>query len=163
MAKKDKDEITLEEAKELLLIDKFSLDTVCEQHPELYNKVAEAHIMTLSIRDAKKDEMERIWAERAQHYRTHATEKVTEAKVQELVLIDPLYTKAQEEFGDAKLEADLWGVMRDSFSQRASMIKSLSDLYTSGYFNLVSVQSTKPKQAAYHQTRDKIAKSRAGG
>jgi len=161
MAKKE--ELTLEEAKTLLVIDKFSLDSICEQHPELYNKVAESHIMALSIRDSKKDDMDRIWAERAQYYRTHATEKVTEAKVQELVIVDKLYVKAQEDYAEAKLEADLWGVMRDSFSQRASMIKSLSELYTSGYFNLISVQSTKPKQAAYHQTRDKIAKGRAGG
>lgn len=161
MGKKEK-ELTLEEAKEMLIIDKHSLDKECEQHPSLYDEIAEMHVTAISIRDNLKEKMDKTWAERAQYYRTHATEKVTEGKIQELVAIDNLYTKAQKEYAEAKLEADLWGVRRDAFGQRAGMIRSLSDLYTAGYFNLISVQSTKPKQASYHQNREKIVQGKVG-
>lgn len=147
-------ELTLEEAKKLLRIDKNSLDTMCVQHPELFFEVSDMCTYAIAYRDKTKEDMDQMWSTVATKLRK--AEKITDKAVQELVSIDPAYIKAKNEFLDAKHEAERWSALKDAFMQRSGMIRSLCDLFVTGHYNIATVQSTKPRMAGYKQTREKI-------
>lgn len=151
--------MTLEEARELLLIDKNELDTVCIQHPPIFFDISDQAALATATRDQAKEEMERVWAKEAQKVRAGA-EKVTEKIVEERVTNSVEYTEAKDAFLEAKYEADRWSAVKDAFMQRAGMIRSLCDLFVTGHYNVTTVQSPKPKQAGYKQNRDKIVNSK---
>jgi len=135
--------LTLEEAKELLSIDKDNLDDVCLTHADIFDTVADKHARAVSERDFKKDELSKVHSDIAKKLRSDASEKgekITEKGIEASILLDEDYIEANEEYLEAKLEADLWSIRKDSFLQRSSMIKRLCELYLAGYYTSSSIK-----------------------
>lgn len=142
------DLITLEEARDLLSIDKDQLDEVCLTHAATFDEVADRHARTVSERDFKKDALSKVYSEIISDLRSEASEKgekVTEKALEADAHLEVDYLKANKAYLKAKLEADLWSIKKDSFLQRSSMIKRLCDLHQSGYYTSRSVDSVTEK------------------
>ena len=157
--------ITLDEARKALQINKDELDEVVLHHAGLYDEVAESHVRAVSNRDYLKDEMGKAHAEVANDIRAEASEKgekITKDAVEAATILDKEYIAASEEYGQAKLEADLWGVMKDSFLQRSSMIKRLCDLHKEGYYTTRTVEGVAEagKELTHEGDRKALGKSR---
>lgn len=140
------EDLTLKEAQKLLLIDKYALDIVCVEQPELFSRIALAHSKAVNLRDKGREDLVIGDAEISNSLRltSEKTEmKLTEAKLSLQVVVHETHIKNNEEYLELKLEADQWSALRESFLQRASMIKLLCELYLSDYFSTKSVTSNK--------------------
>ncbi len=140
--------ITLEEARDLLTIDKHRLDDVCLTHANTFDDVADRHAQAVGDRDYAKDELSKVYAEVVSDLRKEAAKKdkkVTEKSLEAAAHLDDDHIKANEAYLEAKLEADRWSIKKDSFLQRSSMIKRLCDLHQSGYYTSRSVDSVTEK------------------
>jgi len=138
----------IEEAKELLLIDKNSLDDVCLEQSSLFEKIGSTYVNAISKRDKAKEEFHTIDAQLAITKRKEAdlsNIKLTEAKLAEMVQVHPEHEEAMERYFYYKHEADKWGVLKESFSQRKDMIEIVCKLYLTGYFN----SETSVKESKY--------------
>lgn len=136
-------DLTLKAAEELLRIERSLLDEECRTQAEVFYRIASNYTIAVSRRDAEKDKLVGVDAEVADNYRREAelnNKKMTEGKLKELVQLDPRHKKAFISYSDCKLEADKWGILKDSFLQRATMLKELCGLYISGYFADVIVK-----------------------
>lgn len=139
-------DLTLKEAQELLQIDKYALDEVCVEQSELFSKIALNHSEAINVRDMIKDTLSTEDAHIAFDIRFTAeksNEKLTESKIFQAVLVNSKHKELSERYLRLKLEADQWSALRESFLQRASMIKLLCELYLSDYFSTKSVKSSK--------------------
>ncbi|MCK5642276.1 MAG: hypothetical protein KAJ19_15830 [Gammaproteobacteria bacterium] len=139
-----RDLITLEEARDLLTIDKNQLDEVCLTHANIFDDVADTHAQAVGERDYAKDELSKVYAEIISDLRQDAAEKgnkVTEKGLEAAAHLEKDYIKANEAYLETKLEADRWSIKKDSFLQRSSMIKRLCDLHQSGYYTSRTVES----------------------
>ena len=157
--------ITLEEATEALKINKDELDEVCLYHAGLYDEVAERHVRAVSERDYMKDELASTHAEVANRIRSKALEagdKITKDAVEAETVLDKKYIKANEAYLDAKLEADLWSIKKDSFLQRSSMIKRLCEMNLSGYYTSRTVEGVEEagKEVIHKADRKTLGRSR---
>ena len=157
--------ITLDEARKALQINKDELDEVVLHHAGLYDEVAESHVRAVSNRDYLKDGLGKVHAEAANDIRAEALEKgdkITKDAVEAATILDKEYIDASKEYGKAKLAADLWGVMKDSFLQRSSMIKRLCDLHKEGYYTSRTVEGVAEagKDIIHKADRETLSKSR---
>lgn len=142
----------LEEARERIKINKHDLDTELIQQSVLFDEIAERAVMSASTRDEMKRKTDETYAKRARYFRDTAKEKITEGRIAELTELDPAYMKAKDAFEEAKLEASLWSVKKETYLQRGLMLRELCGLYTAGYFSTTSVQSSTPAQELSRQT-----------
>ena len=160
-----RDLITLEEARELLTIDKNQLDEVCLTHANTFDDVADRHAQAVGDRDYAKDELSQVYAKTLNKLRQAASEKgekLTDKAAEAAAHLDKAYLKANEEYLEAKLEADRWSIKKDSFLQRSSMIKRLCDLHQSGYYTSRTVESVAEKggEMTAAKGREGMAKKR---
>lgn len=151
--------ITLEEAKKLLAINTNKLDDECRFQPEIYYEVAANTVKAISVRDKLKEDKDNIWSKQ------FIKEKV-EGKLDGKTLSDKTaetfadtseeVEAANNEYLKAKEEADAWGALKESYQQRAVMLKELCGLYISGYFGEVSVKSQEVKETELKERRKRI-------
>lgn len=133
---------SLDEFKLELAIDKHNLDSALVEQPELYQVVAEEHVLAVSRRDELKDDLKRVEGELQIRIRKEAAEikaKATEKSILSEVETHTEYIAAREAFLNACKEADLWQAMKESFIQRSYVLKDLTSLYISGYYAQTSV------------------------
>lgn len=151
--------ITLSEAKKLLEINTTKLDDECRFQPELYYEIAENAVKSISLRDKLKEEKDNTWS------RQFIKEKV-EGKLDGKTLSDKTaetfadvsaeVEKANNNYLKAKEEAEEWIALKESFQQRAAMLKELCGLFVSGYFGEISVKSNSAKEAEIKERRKKL-------
>lgn len=150
--------VDIEEFKRYLTIDKNALDHEVMQHPELLFRVSEAYIDAVAMRDAKKEMLAMTDAHVDAEVREElAGEKVTEAIVKNQVQINPRHVEAWGAYAEAKLQADVLGALRDSFSTRGFMLRDLVQLHVSGYWENTSVTGQDP---VYRRQRQRLAEAR---
>lgn len=156
--------ITTQDLRDCLVIDKASLDDELVQQSELYFNVGEAYIDAVDKRDALKEDLGVIEAELDNYIRDKAEareEKITNDAVKARVKMHPKRVRAYKDFATAKRKADLLGVLKESFIQRASMLKHLCEIYVANYFEQNSVRGTdRQDTAVYIQRRHKINQAR---
>lgn len=129
--------LTLEEAKELLLINKNGLDEVCITQAQILDDISDRVVGARSQRDEVKAELEELSASLSLKYRKTAEdagEKITEGKITAKIQSDDGYKKCSQRLFDLRNESELWENKKQSFLQRASMIKLLCELYLAGYY-----------------------------
>jgi hypothetical protein len=129
-----------------LKIDENELDEEMLRQPFLFHELARSHVMAISRRDAAKEELATVDAQLAKEFRdkaARADEKMTEAKLTDMVLLDPRHKEAFEHFSELKLEADRLWADREAFEQRGKMLRELGGLFVAGYFDRVSVKKGK--------------------
>jgi len=136
--------ITIEEAVGSLVIDTTKLDEECRFQPIIFYEVAKQAVLKSSERDFLKEKKDKIWAN------SFISEKM-EGKLDGKSLSD----KTAETFADVsekveistkeylekKKEADEWIALKDSFQQRAIMLKELCGLQVSGAYGEIVVQN----------------------
>lgn len=135
-------ELTLREAKALLLIDKYNLDDECINQSSVFSHVADQCAEAGSMSDCAKQLLAQTDADVAEKIRIKASEeniKLSEAKLQEQILLDERHQKAFSEYAEAKLNADKWYSMKEAFVQRSFMLKDLCGLFYAQYFTKESV------------------------
>lgn len=130
-------------------IDKNRLDEALEQQPVLLQEVGDAYALSLSERDACKDDLVRVAASIAAELRA-GDEKISESKIQSLLPLDKRHQIALSDYGRAKFLADKWAGLQEVYRQRGHALKSLVDLHISGYYTRSSVQSTRASSDSYN-------------
>jgi hypothetical protein len=155
-------QITIEQAKELLMIDKHNLDQECMSQSDIFFRIEEQVAMAISLKDHAKENLTQVDANLAKEIRQAAETnsiKLTEAKIQELIVTDEKHSKAMQEAIKAKYESDMWMNMKEAFAQRSSMLKEMCNLYLAGYYVRDSVKA-KTDAIEYSQNRQLINERR---
>ena len=130
-------EMTFERVKELIVIDSNQLDKECQFYAETLREIGRRTALALSVRDAMKEELKKTDAFLAKAIRDEAArtgKKITESMVEETVLLESQHTTAFKAMNEAKLAAELWEVEKESFKEKAAMVREMCALYLSGYF-----------------------------
>jgi len=147
--------ISLQEAREKLLINKNNLDEECKHQPELYYEVASNSVKAISERDRLKEEKDATWSKT---FITNKMEGRLEGKslsdktAETFADTDEYVLKSNADYLKAKEEADEWIALKESYQQRALMLKELCGLYVAGYFGEISV---KTKEASEVELKNK--------
>ncbi len=127
-----------------LIIDPTHLDEDIIRQPELYYTVAEQYALAASTRDKAKEQLATTDAglnASIRHKLIEIGEKVTDSKIDALVLVHEHHNNAFSNFIDAKENTDKWIALRDSVQQRGKMLGELVQLLTIGYFSKDSLQA----------------------
>lgn len=126
---------SLEELAVEITIDKNKLDDELIKQPQLYWEVSEGYADAISKRDQSKQVLEQVEATTGSAYRlSDYSGKVTEAKVNEHVKADSSYVQQYQLHIAYKAKAEAWSGLKESFSQRCSMLRELVTLHTTGYW-----------------------------
>jgi hypothetical protein len=137
--KTDEEDIT--EFVDYLKIDRDSLDEDLIQQPMLFYRVSQQLALANARRDKLKREMELLEAETRMSVREDLArheEKVTEKQVTEMVNADGDLVALEKRYGTARFQAEQWGAMKESFSQRGYALKELVSLYLGNYFGEIT-------------------------
>lgn len=131
-------EPTLEEMEKALLIEEDDLDTALLQQPQLYWQISRQVALTISLRDAAKQEVTSA-ASRADHQIRKSIkqrdESATETDIKSRVALDIGVEKANKELSRLTLATAEWQAMERAFDQRMSVLKKLVDLYLKNYWS----------------------------
>jgi len=154
----------IDKLKQLLAINKNSLDDEISRQPMLFYEVAEACVAAAAERDARKEDLATIDAELDGLSRTllsRREEKVTEAMVKNTIQTNAKHEAAFNAYMQAKTESDLLSAMKDAFGQRGYMLRDMAQLYVASYFEQSSVQgNNNTDKVVYEARRDQAAKMR---
>lgn len=118
-------------------IDRDALDKSVEEQAQVFLEVCDKHVHALSRRDEARDKLARRDAEIARDTRQKGEKsgaRITEANVNDSVMLHPDHIMISAELAELKKQSDLWGVLRDAFDQRMRMIRELVNLYAMGYY-----------------------------
>lgn len=126
---------SLEELAVEITIDKNKLDDELIRQPQLFWEISEGYADAVSKRDQSKQVLEQLEADVGSAFRlSDFSGKVTEAKVNEHVQCHPNYVNQYQLYLGYKAKAEAWAGLKESFSQRCSMLRELVTLHTTGYW-----------------------------
>lgn len=128
----------LEEYRSRLPIDTSKLEEELIDQPVIFDSVADQYAIAISERDAAEAEMKRVYAAVYIDVK-RSFEKISDARTDVETLVRVEYIDAQKKFYEAKLAANQWAGLKESFSDRASMLKSLVELLKTGFFAANSI------------------------
>src|SRR5882672_8447215 len=152
--------IDIEEFRSYLLINKNSLDDEVSRQPSLFEKVGDAYTEAAAERDALKEALATVDA-RLDIAVRKASEKITEAAVKSQIQLHKDHLGAFKAYLAAKEQTDKLGVLKDSFHMRSQMLKELSGLYISNYFEASSSRgNARTDKAVYERQRARLAEGR---
>lgn len=121
-----------------LAIDPDSLDVAWLNQPTLYLYYAEQAAKARDVRDKAKQRLDVTQASIGDDIRRNPSkyglEKVTVDAVANAVIAQPDYTAANDDYLQAKLEADLLQTAVNAFEMRKSALENLVRLHASSYF-----------------------------
>jgi 3-deoxy-D-manno-octulosonate 8-phosphate phosphatase KdsC-like HAD superfamily phosphatase len=130
--------LSLEKAREDLIIDKCDLDGEVSEQSITANHIGEKLVEAESRRDEAKENVATVDATVSIVFRKEAeakNEKITEAKLKELVITSEDHANAMNEYLNLKEEASHWKILREDFISRGYMVSKLCDLYASDYYS----------------------------
>lgn len=115
-------------AEEDLAVDRDNLSYEFEKHASSFNNYASAYEICLDYETRKKAQLERLYAlcdVQARAEMTQGGVKVTEKKVENMVITMTDYVKMQDEYFDACLQTRLVKAARDAMIQKKDCLISL--------------------------------------
>jgi hypothetical protein len=133
-----------DELTEELKFNPHELDKAILNQSVLYQKVHENYAISCSQRDALKKLIEEVYAQNSLRIRDQANtegKKLTEDVVKQLTLLDPDYQEVTTAWLDSKLDSELWGALKESYSSRGYMIKEMAELWMASYFATNAISS----------------------
>ena len=136
----------IDEYAEALLIDKLNLDTCLIEQCSVYYKVGIGYADAVSYRDQAKSELDKVKAECDKFIRQDAAmanERITEAQVAAKILEETEYQIALGEFLEWKMLTDKWTALKESFGQRAYILRDLAQLWMANYYADTTIQPAK--------------------
>lgn len=122
-----------------LAIDQDNLDDCLVRQPGLFNQVAGAVVDANASRDTLKLRLEEAAAAVDQRVREEAERdgrKITEAAISRLIEADPDAAQLRNRLLDARIEAERWQALKESFQQRSFMLRELVALQLAEMSNL---------------------------
>ena len=153
--------LSIEEAEKLLLVDKNQLDDDLAMQPDTYYQVASASAECGALRDSAKYELDQITAETDARVRQELQDeadqdakrkKPTEAEICNNARLDRKVDAQQRHFAKWTRLAAQWRALEMAFAQRAHVLRDLTNLYTSSYF-----QTSSGNNPATRQAKDRVA------
>ncbi len=135
MAKKKTD--PLADAVSKLTIDKHGLDDELIRQPMLFFDMANLSATATAERDYAKEQLGLKDAELGSKWRKKLEkrgERTTIQLIEECVLTDSVHIKYSEKYIESKEYCEKCYAMKESFQQRAYMLRELVSLYISGYY-----------------------------
>jgi hypothetical protein len=130
--------VSLEEFRTHLTINKESLDEDITVQSDLFFRVSEAYAFACSRRDAAKEQVKQVDAKMDLEIRQDAVDngvKLTEGKITNLVAASVEHLEAASEHLDFIEEVNIFGSLKEAFSQRSYMLRELVELYCVGYYS----------------------------
>lgn len=127
----------LDQYSQFVEIDKHNLDSCCVDQTRVYRDVGLEFASATSFRDLAKFELDKVKAECDKFIRQDAAinnERITEAQVAAKILEELEYQKANDEFLEWKMVTEKWTALKDSFTQRAYMLRELCQLWMAHYW-----------------------------
>lgn len=125
----------IEELKPNLQINLAAIENDLMKQPQLFDEVGELYATCVAHRDSMKAELDELDAQLGTNIRTEALQdgtKITETRIEELILTNPNHKQMMTDFINSKLIAEKAQALRDSFSQRSSMLRDLTTLQAGG-------------------------------
>lgn len=142
-----------------LQIDRNDLDSVVIEHCNLFRQVGEEHVLAVSRRDEVEDEMKKVASDIDAEIREAAEEsekkKPNETAIKNMIAAHDKMVDMKQRYADAKREADLWGVLKESYHARRYMIALCVELHNSGYYTPTSMGQSRDSQEREIQDRRK--------
>lgn len=153
------EDIDVEYWQRQLAINKDNLDDEVVKHPELFGHVATTAARMESVRDQLKDDLKRVDADLSLDLRDKGTgeKRKTEGAIQAEIESHPDHLDARTRYTKAVRMTALWQALKESFVQRSYMLKSLTELVSSGYSSSTSHRGD-PQD--YERTREELAEKR---
>lgn len=122
-------------------INRDSLDEEAINQPNLFFHASEAFALAVSVKDAKKQQLELTEAQLDKDIREEAAadeKKVTEPWVKQEIIRSQKYQRAAKEHIEATLTSNRWSALKEAYKQRADMLKVLQNLYCTGHFGEIT-------------------------
>ena len=126
--------MTLEEAEAKLVIDVNSLDEESAHRGQLLWEVSKEYMKAVERRDTAKHILELREAEISKEFRESSSEKITEAKAEQHVEMQPTYIEQRKFVIKYTAEVEGWNGMVKCFTERGKAIEDLCRLHLSGYY-----------------------------
>ena len=141
-----------------LQINQHDLDNEFIAQPTRNQDVWDAYAEAISLHDLCKDELKRTDAEISEGLREDTTQKYSETRLAQLVLLDRRHIDGVRQLADAhKTMTELQG-MTESYQQRMTALRELAALYQSKYFSRDSAPGSQMSRTAI--IRDKMTSNR---
>lgn len=156
----------MEDYRKDLTIDRDNLDEDCIRQPVLYDTYAQLLVPLYKERDTIKLGIEQLSAQLDGIIRESASaegKKLTEAKIQGEIIINPQYQNLQIKYINICTEVKEKEAIRDAFQQRKDMLKLLVELFISGYWANVQPRVIKniANSSLEEKLKEKMMKERA--
>lgn len=122
---------------DILNIDKYNLDEECMNHPNICEIVGELLFEMEGKRDSLELDKDEVFAQKAIDFKKEAAindEKTSDAKIAQMVIINPLYKSLQRQYLDLKLQCKLLKNIKEGLDIKTAKINDLVHLHNSGYF-----------------------------
>lgn len=119
-----------------LEVNKYKLDTECEQQPALYLEQAEKLATAKGDRDEMDNRLKFVLAEREQFIRgAYKDQKLTEAGVKALLETDPEVLGARENLVKAEKTVYYLEAVVKAYEHRKASLDNLVVLFSKGYYS----------------------------
>lgn len=154
--------LTREQIKERLRIDRNNLDGEWVEQPQLFHDVCEGAAYAMSRRDQLKNEVKQVDAKLSNRLRKKLAEegKVTKDLLAQRVEAHDEHVEAVKAFSTAAFEVDQWAALKEAFGQRLKALEYLVDLFKAGYFQAGSSKAGQANEVQYDQRREKMREAR---
>lgn len=149
-----------------LAIDRNDLDEHLIAQPQLFSDVGDKFARAVSVRDMARDDLRSVESTitlRVKREHDARNEKCTEKIIDAHVQNDVERRNAFQKLVTAQYEVERWEGLKESYRQRASMLRDLCSLYIANYYTKQSVTggpSNGVRDAEYDQQRKKMAQMR---
>lgn len=145
------EEKAYKELRTRLRIDQMQLSEELSEQPMRFQTVIEYAADALQIRDACKNALDIQVADTARRLRSETDEKLSDAKVASLLLLEKDVKSATQELEDARHDLAYWQGLVDSYREKGSALKRIAELTVAGYL---------APNAAYAERREELANKR---
>lgn len=146
-----------------LEIDKFALDAECLDQARRFMVWSEQLANAMADRDHTEQKLKVTEAQVEQNIRNNPpVEKLTEAGVKSLIILNEGVKKIHEEFIEASHKANIMLAAKQAMEQRRSMLENLVKLYLSGYWadpKIKAEDGDKMTQASTNREQQALEKS----
>ena len=147
--------VTLQDARDYLKINKFNLDEELTQQPVLYEVVGAKSVVAQSRADKAKKEREQLEYMLDKDIRSISAQtgrKITEKAIDAEIRTNEQWLSYQTAYESVVEEAGMWSVLQESFRQRSFMLRDLVTLSVSQY----NMASSAGSDAAYASKKIKL-------
>ena len=138
------DKYDIDAFRESLKVDKHNLDAMLMEQPMLQQHVSEMAAEVSSMRDSAKERLSRVDAQVAKKLRNQLMieeGKVSEARIDREVPLTKEHKEAFFIYNELVALSTKWDALKDTFRNRAFVIRDFVSLYTANYFTDTSFRS----------------------